>query len=286
MHRRPLRLIGTALVACVPALGLALAFGPAAGASTATASPSASAAATARTALQHMSVGQHGYDHRVSGHAARVKGLTQVESTNWSGYADTGTGYSTVTGSWTEPSASCSSRTTSLAAFWVGIDGYSSASVEQDGTLVECYEGTAYYYTWWEMYPTNAIQVVGESLRPGDKISASVVRSGTSYTLKVTDSTHTANSFSTTQSCSGCADSSAEWIAEAPSGSSGVYPLSDFGTFTLSGATVSTTSKSGVISSFTDDEITMVDSSRHVEAQPGALNSSGNGFSVAWKRST
>jgi hypothetical protein len=284
MHRRPHRLIGTALVACVPALGMLLAFGPAAGASTASASPGPAAAA--RTALEHLAIGQHGLDHRVSGHAARVKGLTQVESTNWSGYADTGSGYSSVTGSWTEPTATCSSRATSLAAFWVGIDGYSSDSVEQDGTLIECYRGTAYYYTWWEMYPTNAIQVVGETLRPGDSISASVVRSGTSYTLKVTDSTHTANSFSTTQTCSSCANSSAEWIAEAPSGSSGVYPLSDFGTFTLSGATVSTTSASGDISSFTDDEITMVDTSGHVEAQPGALNGSGNGFSVAWERST
>ncbi len=286
MHRRPHRLIGIALVACVPALGMLLAFGPAAGASTGSASPGATAATAARAALEHLAIGQHGFDHRVSGHAARVSGLTQVESTNWSGYADTGSGYSTVTGSWTEPTATCSSRTTSLAAFWVGIDGYSSDSVEQDGTLIECYRGTAYYYTWWEMYPTNDIQVVGETLQPGDSISASVVRSGTSYTLKVTDSTHTANSFSTTQTCSSCANSSAEWIAEAPSGSSGVYPLSDFGTFTLSGATVSNTSASGVISSFTDDEITMVDNSGRVEAQPGALNSGGNGFSVAWERST
>jgi hypothetical protein len=286
MHRRPHRLLGIALVACLPALGLLLAFGPAAGASTAGASPSARAGAAARTALEHLSIGQHGSDHRVSGHAARVKSLTQVESTNWSGYADTGSSFSTVTGSWTEPTATCSSRTTSLAAFWVGIDGYSSDSVEQDGTLVECYRGTAYYYTWWEMYPTNDIQVVGETLRPGDSISASVVRSGTSYTLKVTDSTHTANSFSTTQTCSDCANSSAEWIAEAPSSSTGVEPLSDFGTFTLSGATVTEGSTSGVISSFTDDEITMVDSSGRVEAQPGALNSSGNGFSVAWERST
>ncbi len=285
MHRRPHRLLGTALVACVPVLGLLLAFGPAAGASTASASPGASAAAAARTALEHLSVGQHGLDHRVSGRASRVKGLTQVQSTNWSGYADTGSSFSKVTGSWTEPSASCT-RTTSLAAFWVGIDGYSSDSVEQDGTLVECYRGTAYYYTWWEMYPTNDIQVVGESLKPGDSISASVVRSGTSYTLKVTDATHTANSFSTTQTCSGCANSSAEWIAEAPSSSTGVEPLSDFSTFTLSGATVTEGSTSGVISTFTDDEITMVDSSGNVEAQPGALNGSGNGFAVTWKRST
>ena len=69
--------------------------------------------------------------------------------------------------SWTEPTPSCSGRTESLAAFWVGIDGYSSDSVEQDGTLIECYRGSTYQYTWWEMYPTNDIQVVGESLADG-----------------------------------------------------------------------------------------------------------------------
>jgi hypothetical protein len=268
-------------------IGLALAFGPAAGASTAAASPSARAAAAARTALEQLAIGQHSSDQRTlrQGEVApKVKGLTQVQSSNWSGYADTGSGFSTVTGNWTEPSASCTS-TESLAAFWVGIDGYSSDSVEQDGTLIECYGGAAYYYTWWEMYPSNDIQVVGDTLRPGDSISASVVRSGTSYTLKVTDSSRSGDSFSTTQSGS-FADSSAEWIAEAPSGSSGVYPLSHFSTFSLSSATVKTTSKSGVISSFTDDEITMVDSSGNVEAQPGSLNSSGNAFSVTWKRST
>ena len=110
--------------------------------------------------------------------------------------------------------------------------------------------------------------MVGESLAPGDHISASVVRSGTSYTLAVTDSTHTANSFSTKQTCSSCANSSAEWIAEAPSGSSGVYPLTDFGTVTLSSATVTEGSTSGVISSFTDDEITMITSSGATEATP------------------
>jgi hypothetical protein len=132
------------------------------------------------------------------------------------------------------------------------------------------------------MYPTNAIQTVGSSVQPGDSISASVVRSGTSYTLKVTDSTHSANSFSTTQSCSNCANSSAEWIAEAPSGSGGVLPLADFHSWTLSGATVN----SGVISSFADDEITMIDGSGRVKAQPGPLNGSGNGFGVTWLRST
>jgi hypothetical protein len=268
-----------------PALGLLLAMSPAADASAIPKPAAAQAALVARQALEHLSVGQHAADHRVSRPSLRVKGLSQVQSTNWSGYADTGSGFSTVTGSWTEPGVSCTS-TTSLAAFWVGLDGYSSSSVEQDGTLIECYRGAAYYYTWWEMYPTNAIQVVGSTLHAGDSITASVVRSGTSYTLKVTDSSRSADSFSTTQTCSSCANSSAEWIAEAPSGSSGVYPLSDFGSWTESGATVKAGSTSGVISSFTDDELTMINSSGATKAQPGALNSSGNGFGVTWERSS
>jgi hypothetical protein len=290
MHRRLPWLVSCALAACVPAIGQAVAYAPAAGAAAAPthSSHEAQALAIARQALRRLDVGRHATDHRVSGHATKVKGLNQVSSTNWSGYADDnskGNTYSTVTGKWSEPSVTCTS-TTSLAAFWVGIDGYSSSSVEQDGTLAECYLGTAYYFSWWEMYPTNAVQVVGESVSPGDSISASVVKSGSSYALKVTDSTHTANSFSTTQTCSGCADSSAEWIAEAPSGSAGVYPLPDFHTWTESSATVKSGSTTGVISTFPDDEITMINSSGATKARPGALNSTGNGFTVTWVRSS
>jgi hypothetical protein len=282
------------MLALLPALGLLLGLGSTAGASAVGASQAAGAAAAARAAIKTLTlhtfgnIGHHSTDLRVSTPANAIGGVSQVESTNWSGYADTGSAFSQAAGSWTEPSASCGSRRSSesLAAFWVGIDGYSSDSVEQDGTLIECYRGAAYQYSWWEMYPTNDIQVVGESVAAGDSITASVVRSGDSYTLAVTDSTHPANSFSTVQSCSDCANSSAEWIAEAPSGTAGVYPLADFGTWNESGATVTEGSTQGVISSFTDDEITMVDNSGLVKAQPSALNSSGNGFSVTWERSS
>jgi hypothetical protein len=281
MHRVP-RVLTYTIAACAPVLGLVIAVAPGASATTSSsASTYAHALATARAAIRHLSIGQHATDHAV-GRESRIKGLTQVQSTNWSGYADTSTTFSNATGNWTEPSVSCSGGRTSYAAFWVGIDGFTSGSVEQDGTLAECSGGRAFYFSWWEMYPTNAIQTVGSSVQPGDSISASVVRSGTSYTLKVTDSTHSANSFTTTQSCSSCANSSVEWIAEAPSGSGGVLPLADFHSWSLSSATVN----SGVISTFTDDEITMIDSSGRVKAQPGSLNGSGNGFSVTWVRST
>jgi hypothetical protein len=299
MHLRLRRLVLIGSIACVPALGTLIGVaGPATASTAATpathSSPSAQAAAAARQQIRQLVIGEHGNNHLVSGqaraHATRggVSALNQVTSTNWAGYADDSTGghtYSKVTGNWTEPSASCTS-TESLAAFWIGIDGYTSGSVEQDGTLIECYQSHAYYYSWWEMYPSNAIQVVGSSVSPGDAISTSVTKTGTSYKLTVTDSTHPANSFSTTQSCSSCAASSAEWIAEAPSGSSGVEPLSNFHSWTASGATVTSGSTSGVISSFPDDELTMINNSGAVKAQPSALNGSGNGFSVTWERSS
>ena len=287
MQRRLPSLVSHALLACVPVLGLVVVAG--AGAASAARTP-ANARGAARAALEHLMIGQHATNHLFPGHSVSPKGTpVQVQSTNWSGYADTKTSskYHKVTGSWTEPSATCTSKT-SLAAFWVGIDGYSSGSVEQDGTLIECVGGTPTYYTWWEMYPSNAIQVVGSTLKPGDKIVSSVVKSSTSYTLKVTDSTTPANSFSTTQSCAAatCVDSSAEWIAEAPSGSAGVYPLSKFSTWTLKGATVKAGTTKGTISTFPDAEITMVDSGGKVKAQPGPLNATGKSFKVTWKSST
>jgi Peptidase A4 family len=285
MHRRLARLAFLPLVACLPVLGLVLAVSPPAGASTAGhASPRARAVAAAIAALKQLKVGDHATNHAV-GHRVKVNGLTQVQSTNWAGYADdntAGTTYTTATGNWSQPAVTCPRHGTQYAAFWVGIDGFTSGTVEQDGTLAECNHGIASYFTWWEMYPTNSIQTVGSSVRPGDAISASVVRSGTSYTLKITDATHPANSFSTTQSCSTCANSSAEWIAEAPSSGNRILPLANFGTWSETGATVN----SGVISSFADDELTMVNSSGAVKAQPGPLNGSGNGFTVTWKSST
>jgi hypothetical protein len=284
MHRLPRSLL-LSLIALLPALALLAGAGTGANASQVGATRAAQAAAIAQAAIKGLSVGQHDTDQR-TGVTSELAGLTQVQSTNWSGYADTGSNFSKITATWKEPSVSSCGSATSLAAFWVGIDGYTSASVEQDGTLIECFEGTAFQFTWWEMYPTNDIQTVGSTVAAGDSISASVVRTGTSYKLAVTDSTHTANSFSTTQTCSSCANTSAEWIAEAPSGSSGVEPLSNFGTWSAASATVAEGATSGVISSFTDDEITMIDSSSNVKAQPSALNAGGNGFSVTWKRAS
>jgi hypothetical protein len=283
MHRRFTSFVAHVLVACVPVLGLVMAVG--AGTASAAHSP-VNARAAALAALKHLKIGQHATNQPLPGHSVRVKGATV--SSNWAGYADTKTSgtYSKVTGSWTEPKGTCGSGQ-SLAAFWTGIDGFNSNTVEQDGTLIQCAGGTATYFSWWEMFPTNNIQAVSTAVRPGDHITSSVTRSGTKYTLTLTDSTHPAASFSTTQTCgAACVDSSAEWIAEAPSNSSGVLPLTNFGTWTLAGATVKAGSKSGTIKTFPNQKITLENGSGQVKAQTGALNSAGNQFKVTFKRST
>ena len=51
-------------------------------------------------------------------------------SLNWAGYssyAGNGT-FTDAKGSWTQPTATCSSKTT-YSSFWVGLDGYNSSSV-------------------------------------------------------------------------------------------------------------------------------------------------------------
>jgi hypothetical protein len=254
----------------------------------------AAAARAARTLLTHLRVGGTPVPmDAVPGSVLHGSGLQQVESYNWSGYADIGSAtatpqYSNVSASWTEPAVHCTSEDR-IAAFWVGIDGYSSDTVEQDGTIAQCFEGQAYYYTWWEMYPTNEIQVVGQTVRPGDRISSSVARQGTRYTLTVTDSSTRGNNISTTQTCAatgGCANSSAEWIGEAPTGPTGQFPLAPFGTWTVSRATASAGHGTGGIASFPDSEITMIDSSlTYPLAAPGPLAFHGSGFTDSWRNS-
>jgi hypothetical protein len=294
MQPRLPSVLSRSALAGASALGLLVALGTgtaAAAAHPATAHSTANARATAIAFLKHLKIGGHGTDHAVTGHmAAGGTAATKVQSTNWSGFADdntSGTTYSDVAATWTEPTGTCSGSTTSLAAFWVGIDGYSDSTVEQDGTIIECVSGTPSYFDWWEMYPTNAVQVV-KSVSPGDKIVAIVDKSGTHYTLKVTDSTHLADSFVKKQTCSAssCTDGSAEWIGEAPCCSSGTtpYPLTNFGSWTVHNGFAIGSGTGGPISSFPADRITMVNGSTNaIEAKPGALNANGDSFKDVWK---
>jgi peptidase A4-like protein len=203
--------------------------------------------------------------------------ITQSTSSNWSGYAATGGGFTTVTSTWTQPTASCTSATT-YSSFWVGLDGDGSSTVEQTGTSADCSGGTPRYYAWYEMYPKYPVNL-SLSIQPGDSITGTVTATGNGrYTLHLHNNT-TGGDFSTTQKGHG-SNYSAEAIAEAPSSRSGVLPLTNFGTVNFATTTVN----GQPIGNFNPDRIDMVSGST-LKAQTGALNSAGTDFSVAWKHS-
>lgn len=208
-------------------------------------------------------------------------------SYNWSGYADVSSTpqyFTKVAGSWTVPAVTCSPEDRLLST-WVGLDGASDGTVEQTGTTAQCYEGTAYYYSWYEMYPAGTIEV-GTSVKPGDKITASVTRSGTSYTLKLTDATTSGNNVSTKATCGlgTCLDESAEWINERPAYSIGIVPLAQFGAAKFTAASATGGGKTGAITSFsTAWDMTMIDATdTYTLDSTSKLNSKHNAFTNQW----
>ena len=68
-------------------------------------------------------------------------------SANWSGYAARPRVPQRV-GELDQPAAHCR-HGAAYASFWVGLDGYSSRSVEQIGTDADCRGHTARYYGWY-----------------------------------------------------------------------------------------------------------------------------------------
>lgn len=222
---------------------------------------------------------------RPLGSLGRVGNRTVISS-NWSGYAATGQKFSDVKGSWVQPSVTCPSRGAQYASFWVGLDGYSSDTVEQIGTDSDCRgRNRPSYYAWYEMYPSGSVEVP-LSVAPGDSLSAEVAASGSAYTLTITDSR--SGTYMTTQALSGAADSSAEWIAEAPeicSFTCTLASLADFGTLSVTSAAATDGSTTGAISAFSNSEIVMETSNGTVRAQPSTLTAGGAVFSDTWQHS-
>ncbi len=217
------------------------------------------------------------------GASANVRGgiSHQAESTNWSGYAATTGTYTSVSASWTQPAGTCS-RGDQYAAFWVGLDGYSSSSVEQTGSEVDCVGRTAEYYAWYEMYPNPSVNY-SNTVRPGDHFNASVTYTGgSSFSLYIADTTQ-GWSNTTTGTLADAARSSAEVIVEAPccTGSGGILPLTDFGTVSLTGseANGSALGNAGGVT-----QIIMIDNAGRDKDSVSSL-SGGENFSATWLRS-
>jgi hypothetical protein len=173
-------------------------------------------------------------------------------STNWAGYAvqtnldsPQANAVTAVSGSWNVPSVA--GKGTAFSSIWVGVDGYTSSTVQQIGTSSDIVDGQPQYYAWYEMFPNDSFSVANLTIRAGDSISASVTYIGSDqFSLQLTNNT-TNESFSITQTAYGAQRSSAEWIVEAPSSSNGVLPLAKFGTANITGASATIGGETGPI---------------------------------------
>jgi peptidase A4-like protein len=229
-----------------------------------------------------------------NGHG-KGKGGT-LNSVNWAGYIDTGPTFSSVAGTWVQPTATCPQNQVQQAAFWVGIGGFvqGDSDIEQIGTDSDCLKGHGHksaggpnYYAWYQMFPQGLVVLPTSSypVSPGQSIVANVTVSGANqYTLAITDFGHW--TFSTVQSqASQPADASAEWITEAPSSCTKkckTLPLADFGSIPYSSASTNGEAISGP--GLTDTQVNMTSKNgKTVKAASSALGSGGSSFSVTWE---
>ena len=201
-------------------------------------------------------------------------------STNWSGYAaNTGT-YTTVTSSWVEPSVSCTAD--GIVAFWIGLDGWGSDSVEQDGTGVDCSGGSPQAFAWWETYPADSIQEYNNPVAAGDSLTSTVTsESNGRYDLVLTDSTRGWTENNVVAKPSGASNASAEIIAEAVSNGSSVTPLPNFGAVHFTGSTID----NGTLQAVGAQGIDMTNGNGTVIATTGPADSSGD-FTVSYGSGT
>jgi Peptidase A4 family len=217
--------------------------------------------------------------------------VTAASTPNWSGYVATGGGFTAVSGTWSVPSLTCPAGVQSESAEWVGIDGYSDSTVEQDGTAAYCESGSPVYAAWFEMYgDQNVNNGDAVELNPsnypvaaGDSLTASTSLSGTSWVFTMTDATRNWNfSEDVPGSTPPPAQSSAEWIVEDPNGCTPqCQTLADFAPVTFTNATATANGQSGPISSFLSGPLQIVGGST-VFAAPGALSQAGNAFTDTW----
>jgi hypothetical protein len=176
---------------------------------------------------------------------AAMANANTTKSTNWAGYAihRSGVSFRQVSGTWTQPSATCVAGQQSYSAAWVGLGGYqpTSGALEQIGTELDCNAaGKVVSSAWYELVPAPST-TISLAVQPGDVMHATVTVAGHRVVFDLEDLTRH-RTFHKTSYAPSIDVSSAEWIVEAPSECVSQFacqtlPLADFGSVTFASAT-------------------------------------------------
>lgn len=189
----------------------------------------------------------------------------------------------------------CSSSRPSAeySSTWVGIGGYceNANCTTVDNTLIQLgteqdvsSNGTTQYYAWIEMLPANESPLSTKTypVKPGDTITASLTCTANctpgatqTWNLKMTSSEGWTYSTNVSYASSLL---SAVWIQEAPSSSSGVLPLANYGTVTLD-PTVGSSANLGFTST---NSILMVDPYGETSNPSNPESTTLDVFSTCW----
>ncbi|HEY3608701.1 MAG TPA: G1 family glutamic endopeptidase [Pseudonocardiaceae bacterium] len=198
------------------------------------------------------------------------------QSSNWSGYAETGS-FTTAVGNWTVPTVSRTSNTPNrFSSQWVGIDGFNNQNLIQTGTEADFTNGSAHYLAWWEILPAPETVIPSITVHPGNSMTASVTKvSGTTWRISIRNNS-TGQSFTINRTYRG-AGTSAEWIEEATSVNGQIGPPAKFSTFSFSNLT----SNNANPNLNANEEIFLVQNGTTFST-PSAPNSAHNGFSVTY----
>jgi hypothetical protein len=224
--------------------------------------------------------------------ASAISDAKTVGSQNWAGYAVSrgSARFNKIRARFFVPYLNCAvssaGSASTYSSHWVGLDGFASHTVEQDGIEADCDNSGAHYFAWREVYPRYEVRS-SMKIYPGDAITATVSYSGSTHEFRMAVRDHSdGHHFTVFDSCSAdtCKRSSAEVISEAPTVGGNQSSLADYGA--LSFAHISITSAAGhsggIISGhWTRTRIVQVGaSSDAVIARPTALG--GPSFDNYW----
>lgn len=160
-------------------------------------------------------------------------------STNWAGAVLIGTGYKSVTGTFTVPTPT----TAGSGSAWVGIDGDTcGTAILQTGVDWTKSGSSITYDAWYEWYPDYAYDFTGIPLAAGNVITVTVTATsktaGTATIVNKTTGKTVSHTFTGGEDGTLC-EYNAEWIVEDFEEGSSLVPFANFGTvaFTACSAT-------------------------------------------------
>jgi hypothetical protein len=247
--------------------------------------------------------------------AAQSSASQPSVSSNWAGYAVSGAGgqterFSSASGTWVAPTATCTPGSQTFSAFWVGIGGLAtnSKALEQTGSEADCTSSVRPVYSaWYELVPAAPV-TLNIAVAAGDTITASVTIHNHDVTIRFTNRTR-GTSVTKTLHAPTIDQTSAEWIAEAPSecdnsGNCVPMPLTNFGTMNFTNVSATSGGHTGTAgdSAWSEQAIELKEDGgsghlfgRHrfarasgsaITAVPSALSATGGAFSVAFSETS